>query len=100
HDAHRAFGQPDESGVAAAQLVLRARDHVADVGQLARRRRRVQALAGIVVLAIVDRGYALRTAAELGMRGDVVDLLAVDPDLPPGLAQTVEELCSGPRAHL
>ena len=87
HDAHRAFRQPHDPGMALPQLVLRARDHVADVGRLAGLGVLVEALGGVCVLAVEHRGQAFGAAPELGMRRDVVDPLAVDPDLTPGLAE-------------
>jgi len=44
-------------------------------------------------------GQAFGAAAQLRVRRDVRDLLAVDPDLAPRLAQPVEKLRTGPCAH-
>ena len=87
HDAHGAFRQPDEPGMAMPQLVPGPRDHVTDVGGLAAVRVHEEAVGRIGVLPVEDRGQAFGAAPQLGMRGDVLDPLAVDPDLTPRLAE-------------
>jgi hypothetical protein len=58
-----------------------------------------QALGGVGVLPVEECRQAFRPAAQLGMRGDVLDPLAVDPDLALGLAEPVEKLRTRARTH-
>ena len=81
------------------QVVARARDHVADVGGPATVRVVEQAVAGEFVLAVEDRREAFGAAAQLRMRRDVGDPLAVDPDLALRPAQSLEKLRPRPRPH-
>ena len=61
------------------QIGAGARDHVADVDRLAGLRIGDQAIVREGVLAVEYAGQRVRGAGERGMRGDVVDALAFEP---------------------
>ena len=84
---------------AAHEVVARARLQERDVDGLARRRRGVEARLGVLVAPVEPAGEAACRAAEQRVADDVVDLLAVHPDLAAIVAQPVEELRSGARAR-
>ena len=85
--------------MAPPQVVFRPRDHVADIGEFTAFWVGEQAFSRVCVLAVEHCGEAFGAAAQLGMRGDVGDPLAVHPDLSLRLAQPLEKLRTRSRTH-
>ena len=99
HQPHRRLGDAGQPVVAAHQIGLRPRDHVADVDLLAGLRVVHQALRPALELPIEDRRHRLGGLGERGMIGDVADSFVTDPDVRPAGGQRLQELVSGPRPH-
>ena len=99
HQPHRRLGDAGQPFVAALQIGLRPRDHVADVDLLAGLRVVHQALRPALELPIEDRRHRFGGLGERGMIGDVADSFVADPDVRPAGGQRLQELVSGPRPH-
>ncbi len=99
HQPHRRLGDAGQPFVAALQIGLRPRDHVADVDLLTGLRVVHQALRLALELPIEDRRHRLGGLGERRMVGDVADPFVADPDVRPARGQRLQELVSGPRPH-
>ena len=99
HEANRRLGDAHQNLVPALQIVLRPRDHVADVDGLAGLGVGHQTVVGIFVLPVEDRGQLVGRAGERRVVDDVVDPLVPEPHLSlPGL-ETLQELLTRAGAH-
>ena len=107
HVVRRAPHEPDgglrdahQSVVTALQILLRPRDHVAHVDELAGLGVGHQAVVGILVLAIEHRCQLMRRTREGRVVDDVVDAFVAQPHLALGCLQTLEELLTRACAHV
>src|SRR5215831_7290948 len=98
HQADRKLRHTSQGGVAAENVFLRARDHMADGDRLARLGIRHQAVSRVLVVQVVDVGYRLSPAPERRVLHWIDDALPTKPDLTM-VAQAAEKLGAGAGWH-